>query len=210
MSKTRIQDYTAKRIGNAVARKAFAHMTDPLEETLRASLEAAYWQEMQDCGITRAAHDALLARRAYKYQRCELRWLKDDVGYDLDAYVKGYVYDHRVDNSHLPYLFMFDGLHTKNMDTLVPVKAAFEARQPWAKKIGAMADEIAQQITDRTITVVVKAWPEIAPFVYEILDIKAPSNTPPTPVPFQELLNKHLLALPAPGKPTPAKRVRGK
>ena len=211
LSKSRIERYTASRIGQAVARKAFAHMTDPLAETLRAALEAAYWQEMTDCGITRKAHDALMARRGNKFQRVQLCWKpKNDTEYALDAYVKGYVYDHRVDNSHLPYPFLCENLHMQNMDTLVPVKAAFEARQPWAKKIGAMADEIAQQITDRTITVVVKAWPEIAPFVYEIMDIKAPSNTPPTPVPFQELLNKHLLALPAPGKPTPAKRVRGK
>lgn len=209
MSSNRIKNWTANRIGNAVAMQAFAHMTAPLEENLRAALEAAYWQEITDCGLTRKAHEALIARRTTGYQRVTLVW-KTPEGNDhaFDVWVKGYEHGHNKDNSDLPYPFLCDRLHMQNMDTLVQVEAAREALAPWNKKIHAMADDIAKQIDGRTVTVVLKAWPEIKPFVYEIMDITPPENSTPTPVPFQDLLNRHLLALPAPGKVTPAKRVK--
>lgn len=211
MSKSRIESWYASRIGNAVARKAFAHMTDPLEETLRAALEAAYWQEIKDCGITRKAHDALIERRRDGYLCTTLLWTTaTDADRAFEVWVKGFSHDSYADNSQLPRIFMGQRLYMKNMDTLVPVEAAMQALAPWNEKIRAMADEVSEQIKNRTVTVVLKAWPEIKPFVYEVMGIEEKDNSSPTPVPFQELLNKHLLALPAPGKPTPAKRVRGK
>lgn len=209
MSKSRIESWNANRIGNAVAMKAFAHMTAPLEENLRAALEAAYWQEIAECGLTRAAHDALIARRATGYQRITLAWhTPKDSNRAFDVWVKGYEHGHNKDNSDLPRPFLCERLQMKNMATLVPVDAAMEALTPWNAKINAMAGDIAKQTNGRTVTVVLKAWPEIKPFVYEIMGITPPENSTPTPVPFQELLNKHLLALPAPAKAKPAKRVK--
>lgn len=209
MSKSRIANWNANRIGNAVAQKAFAHMTAPLEENLRAALEAAYWQEITDCGITRAAHDALIARRTTGYQRVTLVWrTRKDSDHAFDVWVKGFEHGHNKDNSDLPRPFLCERLNMKNMDTLVPVEAAMEALAPWNKKIRAMRDDICKQIDGRTVTVVLKAWPEIKSFVYTEMDITPPENSTPTPVPFQDLLNKHLLALPAPAKATPAKRVK--
>ena len=211
MSNKRIESWKAKRIGQAVARKAFAHVTDPLEETLRAALEAAYWQEMTDCGITRKAHDALKERRAYRYQRCELRWLKDDVNFSLAVYPQGYEHNGFGDNTSLPHPFLFDSLQVQNTAAPASIEAAMAALDPWRKKVAAMADEVAAQITDRTVNLVRKTWPEITPFVCEVMGIKALSNTPPAPVPFEELLNKHLLALPAPAPvPKPTKRASRK
>ena len=200
MSSKRIEKWHANNIGRAVAKKAFAHVIDPLEENLRAALEAAYWQELQDCGITRTTHDALLARRACKYQRCTLQWLKDDVTFSLPVYPQGYEHNGFVDNTDQPYLFMFDNLHVQNTTSPAPIEAAMVALEPWRKKVNAMASEIAEQIDGRTVSLVLKTWPEISTFVCEVMGIDKPQNTAPTPVPFQELLNKHLLALPAPTK----------
>ena len=212
MSKSRIESWYAGRIGNAVARKAFAHMTNPLEETLRAALEAAYWQEMTDCGITRKAHDALKELRRDGYLHTTLVWATPtDADRAFEVWVKGFSHDRYADNSQLPRIFMGQRLYMKNMDTLVPVEAAMQALAPWNEKIRAMADEVSEQIKNRTVTVVLKAWPEIKPFVYEVMDIEEKDNSSPTPVPFQELLNKHLLALPAPAPvPKPTKRASRK
>jgi hypothetical protein len=136
--------------------------------------------------------------------------LKDDVNFSLAVYPQGYEHGGFGDNTRLPHPFLFDSLQVQNTAAPASIEAAMAALDPWRKKVAAMADEVAEQITDRTVNLVLKTWPEITPFVCEVMGIKALSNTPPAPVPFQELLNKHLLALPAPGKPTPAKRVKGK
>jgi hypothetical protein len=211
MSKSRVESWNASRIGEAVAKKAFAHMTDPLDAVLRDALEAAYWQEIADCGLTRKAHDALLARRTTGYQHTTLVWrTPEDNDRAFEVWVKGFEHGHNKDNSDLPSPFLCQRLYMHNKDTLVPVEAAMDALRPWNEKKSVMANEIAVQIKDRTVTVVLKAWPEIKPFVYDIMGITPPENASPTPVPFQDLLNKHLLALPAPtpAKPAMVKRRR--
>lgn len=210
MSSKRIESWNASAIGKAVAEKAFDHITAPLRENLRAALEHAYWHELSTLGLTREVHDKLLlARGDGGNHNVELVWkTPQDSHHDFRLWCKEFKHGHNKDNSKTPTPFTFRRLCMKDKTTLVPVEASVLALRPWDAKINAMAEDIAKQINGRTVTVVLKAWPEIKPFVYEVLGIEELFFSSPTPVPFQDLLNRHLLALPAPAQAKPVKRVK--
>lgn len=75
------------------------------------------------------------------------------------------------------------------------VKEATAELEAQRAKHKALVDEVADQITGKSIATVVKNWPEIESFVLECYEIHNPDGMV---TPFSSVLSKYLPALPAP------------
>ena len=192
MSK-KIGNYEAHNIANKVAAKAFEHLITPAQERLNQIAMAAYTQELQDCGVTQQIEAQLRARKVtdnpyHHTDTCTLVYGNKDAGEDDASYGLEFPEGER------PLFAQMVLTNDYNKDQ---IQAAYQALAPLEIKKGALAYDIRTQITGKTTAVVRKHWPEITGFVEDVMREGINTNNI-SPVPFQTLLNTHLLALAAP------------
>ncbi len=194
MSKGKINSWNARSIASNVAEKAFEHILTPMREQARVAAQAAYDEEMDACGMTEKIRRALVLRAnpgidsnsgRFKQRECTISWgvNEDDASIKLSA-TKG--------------VYVCSEFKIVLPEQVARLEALRKARSPYEQQMRQMAHDICEQIKDRTVVAVCKAWPEVAPFVYAELRIDPLKSGGPTPVPFSAMVNKHLLALPAP------------
>ena len=189
MSK-KIGSYEAFNIASRVASKAFEHLITPAQERLDQVAMAAYTQELQDCGITPEIEAKMRARRKQR----------QDANYDHKCKIN---YG-KADEDECIYELSFDKvrpltgyIHLQNKKSCKAIEAAHATLTPLEYKCALLRDDIKAQINGKTTAVVRKHWPELTGFVEDVMREGINMN-PISPVPFQSLLNKHLLALAAP------------
>lgn len=206
MSSKKIEWYAAREIATAVAEKAFEHILTPLRKQANEAALDVYKYELATCGIGLTAHAELMQHvtreRKGNLPGCGACTLRYDLPHDRDQEftVKA------PPNAG----FALATLYVLSEKGIADIEAIKTYLQPVEQQAAAMANDVMEQIKGRTVPTVVKAWPEIAPFVYKQLRIDPLTRNTPTPVPFQDLINKHLLALPAPEAPTPVKKIKAK
>lgn len=200
MSKSKISWYNARAIANAVAEKAFEHVLTPAREHMHQVALTVYFTELAACGVTKEIHAKLAAcipRANNDSWPCKLYWHMPE---DRDQ-----AYTLHTDDK-IPLAFNAWNLALDSSKDVL--YQAHKDAEPIAQRAAAMAEEVCNQLKDRSVHIVVKTWPEIAPFVYAELRIDPLKSNAPAPVPFQDLINRHLLALPAPVAKAPVKRVK--
>jgi hypothetical protein len=193
MSKGKINSWNARTIASKVAEKAFEHILAPMREQARVAAQDAYDAELVACGMTEKIRKALVLRGSpggnasprFRHRECTISWgvNEPDASTMLSADKGRYICSEF--KVVLP-------------EQVAKLEALRKARSPYEQQMRQMAFDICEQIKDRTVPAVCKAWPEVAPFVYAELRIDPLKSGGPTPVPFSAMVNKHLLALPAP------------
>ncbi len=193
MSKGKIGHWSARNIASAVAEKAFEHILAPMREQARIAAQAAYDEELDACGMTEKIRKALVLRGCpgdnnsprFRNTCCAVSWgVNDD--------------DARVVLTSDKGRYICSEFKVVLPEQVAKLEALRKARSPYERQMRQMARDIFEQIKDRTVAAVCKAWPEVTPFVYAELHIDPLKSGAPTPVPFSAMVNKHLLALPAP------------
>jgi len=194
MSVKTIRDWDARKIATAVAVKALEHVLAPKEAALAAAAKEAYDALLLAIGLTPEVRAAVTrcSERA-GYGEVTVIVSKSDAQFKVILTSEDDKYEF-----FLPRVFIEDPAAIARLRTL------HDACIPLQEQRSEMAREIAGQIANKSVSVVLKTWPEIAPFVRATMRIPDPMVSPLSPVPFQALLNKYLTALPAPAPTTPA------
>ena len=194
MSSKIIRRWDARKIATAVAAKALEHVLAPKEAALAAAAREAHDALLLAIGLTPEVRAACAKHTSHSgYGEVTVVVSKSDAQFEVTLTSeddKDGFFSHRV--------FITDPAAIARLRTL------HDACIPLQEQRSEMAREIAGQIADKSVSVVLKTWPEIAPFVRATMNIPDPMVSPLSPVPFQALLNKYLTALPAPAPTTPA------
>lgn len=177
-------------VAQAIAKKAFEHLTAPLEAEEHALTDALYKSIIKDAKLTAASISKLvqcgLVQRA---QNCTIE-VSDTSGNltristhapdDTEEYLSGAGYVLEVESNEY-YDRAQDILTRKNR---------------LGEKMDELVDELTKQLDGRSTKEVMTKWPEAWPVVAEELGIKL--DQPDLFVPLERLLAKFLPALPAP------------
>lgn len=178
----KITNYSASEIARRVANKALEHEYAPLKEQADAAalqLHRIFFEEYLPIPITKnlVAHGVLERNSAMCIKVGNTEWTICSVDYANPQF-----YTRTLNLSEDEHIAIFN-------HHMLPAYTS-------QKKIKALACSIHQQIQGRTVAFVCKQWPEVAPFITDVMGTEAVGLSEMT-VPFEDLL-KQFLALPAP------------
>ena len=199
-SKTRISQTVAQIIARKVANAAFEHIAKPLVKksdglvihhykTFFASLDTKTLDALNNSGLINPVEnstdlDAILVAEEFKED--ESRKYRLRVHCELDASDMVTRLSTRYASAPLIHIPLVE---------FEKVQAVLSEIEDKRNKHSALAAEVADQITGKSIATVVKNWPEIESFVLECYEIHNPDGMV---TPFSSVLSKYLPALPAP------------
>lgn len=197
-SKTRISQTVAHIISRKVANAAFEHIAKPLfkksedlvihhYKTFFASLDTKTLDALNNSGLITTVEnstdfDVILVAEEFKEDESRNYRLRVHCEPDASAGVT------RLSARSAPYIHV----PLVEFEKVKAVMAEIEANRA---KHSALAAEVVEQITGKSIATVVKNWPEIESFVLECYEIHNPDGMV---TPFSSVLSKYLPALPAP------------
>lgn len=192
MSATKIKYHEAYDIAQKIAAKAFEHLTGPLEAKEDAFFARAYACTMEALDI--AGREKVFI----------------DAGVLVEADKAPFYAPTETEHTHYSRTrkyFPGDGCKV-----LAPFNGAFiicdpllridwavlEAeKEPVTRGISALADELRDQMKDKSARHVMKTWPEAAPFVAAYFAIDEAGKDVSMTRPLEQLLSKYLMPLPA-------------
>jgi hypothetical protein len=194
MGSKKIDGWAAKNIAERVAKKAFEHLCPGLEQQQQDLAQAHYdaWHNDLNLG---AEHVTRLIKLNVidSYDGCTVEYTDKKRELSVSLGTSGYRYAKGPDDGFGKYLvsvvLIEDAGHIKAMKALAKKIAPLHERRD------AMATKIANQITGKTPAYVMKQWPEIRGFIEDYFSLDKGETMI---VPFEQLINTYLLALPAP------------
>ncbi|NJO01147.1 MAG: hypothetical protein HC880_05115 [Bacteroidia bacterium] len=182
MKKRKIKYYEALQIAEAVSEKAFDHLTRPFKIELSKIAQLIYAE------IEVKVDLFYLEKIGYAVSRDKLivniKHLKFEEEQQAIAYGKFLV----------PSTYS-EGVTVINDDWWEQVEKIRERLNPLLIKQRGLEDSLRIRLSDKLTTTVVKAWPELVPFIN---DFYGESNDDELIVPFENLLGQFLPMLPAP------------
>lgn len=187
MGQKKITYWEAQSIANRIAKKAFEHVVNPLEERLQIELQNVYDTMLHRLNIDVQAlrHHKVLGF----YSNVNI--LFDD-GDDEGRLVLGE--NRRWDKvQELPYAF--EELSVTDENLIFQAKETNAQLVPLLRKRSEMENDVRGQLSGKSASTVCKNWPEVSGFVRDYFKMVKESDMT---VPFESLVAKYLLALPAP------------
>ena len=183
MKHRKISGRLAYEIGDAISRKAFAHLRPAVEEQLKAVMQEAYQQAeaqldftaLKNFNIVEEVDNVRLAVRPMNGADKEVKYLTGKPGYQLGA-------------SSWAVMTVYD-------DELFARADVLNSRlKDMQQRTYDMARELQDQLKGRTTKQAIEAWPEAADIIAKVAGVETSSFTRPLEV----LLAKYMPMLPAP------------
>jgi hypothetical protein len=206
MSQKKIDSWEATNIAKAIAEKAFEHITPPLKQKLSDALEGAYAKTVRDLKLDKQETALVEAGVLVKTSRVNLLFgpgKKEDP--DVYESATASFAEPLGEDSHTrksdgsvvanPKPYLCSTLRVTDKALIDKVRAIRDELNPWYSKCNQMQLDIRNQITGKSATHVCKTWPEVAGFVRDYFEM---TESQGLTVPFESLVRKYLLALPAP------------
>lgn len=194
MSSKKIGHWDAQNIAERVANKAFEHLYAPAHEAVTKEAQSIYLQVIADLDLNIVQVNRMVEAGVLRMRKhCTLHFMKNEDGYAFQFVLGTQQYE-----PEAPRLWICERINVpaELEEELLIVHQKFKEIEV-AK--GAFAQRIRQDITDKSVTAVIKKWPEIKGFIEDQLGEKLGSET--LVVPFSDLIQKYLsplMALPAP------------
>lgn len=195
----KIKSWHANSIAERIAIKAFEHILKPINAQCEA-LALQHYNEIIDGHFSNvfnrdlAIKDGLLPR----IRQCYVFYGKEDdfsdirAGYyspELEPNIVVLRAETDEDNNLIGDGLMCYRLYVRSSTRRRHMKNALEQRNNVLKQRKAMQDAIYMRLVDKTTDKVVKEWPEIAEFVYDVLPDARPNALANSyPKPFAEFL----------------------
>lgn len=204
MSRSKLDSWQASNIARRIANKAFAHLTQPLKRRLKALAAQAYAEHIAKAGLSKGKLGLLQELKIVSSYATLTVDFGEVGGSRLEAQV-GHTGGHDHTGSWVPDEDAFNGEFAMS-DLSGPfspevTKAANGVAQelkPVQEREWELAAELAVYMVGKSAANVIKSWPEAAGIVRDYFGMEHP-NINEIPRPLEQLLSRHLLALPAPG-----------
>lgn len=183
---SKIRYHDAGRIADAIAEKAFEHLTKPLEAEQQKLGWAAYQAMFKELGTS----PQMLLRAGFAEGRTEQQLsILNSSGQEACITLVSeneFAAPSSWGNSEMRH--QDDDMFERANDLAIRLAPYYTAR-------GKLRDELKNQIEDKTVNTVLKNWPEASAIILQLLDIE---SKPDMTVPLEQLLARFLPALPAP------------
>jgi hypothetical protein len=192
MGKQCLKYWEADGLAKQISTKAMEHLLKGPQAALNEALMQAYEQTMLDLGLTldmRLSLEQAQIMQAGGLLKLILITNNKKTIFNLGERCYG-----RPDPGELT--FHAERIVVSDPDLVDAVLKAQKALEPITDKLRELKDSIQSQITGRSVTQIMKFWPEVSPFVRAYFNMDDP-NVNPLVTPFEALLGR-FLALPAP------------
>lgn len=198
MSTKKIKYNDAASISNSMAKKAFEHLTSPLNKELCEITEDTLAIHTSDIDVKRLVSLGVVNLSTH----CDVT-INDGTGKEEEVelgsrYYYGDRHDENLEKYPPKYL-----AHSISVTDRVAYERIYPIATKYKETIhnrNALANELRGQIEGRTVTYVMKHWPEAIPFVTKQMNMN--TNVGPIFVPLENLIAKYFMALPAPAPET--------
>jgi len=177
MSTNKVTANEARCIGTKIATKAFEHLIEPLWADRRKSAEAAYRATLKDMGVT---SDWIVEKfiRAGVFQEADYV----AVTFKGDGYCQAVTFKPADGKAGLEIGKYNTAITITDPEAIERDKSLYEQQRPLVMKQTALANELAGQMTGRSVKHIVMQWPEATEIVAEFFHTSnAPSMTHSTP-----------------------------
>lgn len=195
MSSKKIESWKAQNIARRIAAKAFDHLLKPFEEKIQILVKELYDELMQ--GID----PKWLLTSGYGTSCSSLFIEVDDGRGNEETFTLRDTFSNiepDEDDERGPFIRpsgFNPRLRITNPVGYQKLMDICKAMKPYKDQQEALIGELSRQMNNKTVTQACKAWPEVASIIREYMGVE---DTAPMTVPFEQLLGKFLLALPAP------------
>lgn len=204
-SSKKIGNYEAYHIANEVSKKAMEHLIAPIEQRLYSLVLSCRDDMLSVMGtsVSDLVRVGIMGEENVVRARCvrKLQSVMPANEFSEGSITADYV-DVLLESKDGETLF--GGHHDVYIPAIVETTVHFDEvaelvtqlTQYVAARVK-MQDELSEYLRGQSSRTVMKAWPEITPFVVSVLGLK---DTPTLPVPFEQFMSKFLPALPAPAQ----------
>lgn len=186
MSTKKIKWHEARNIGQKIARKAFAHILDPLEAEYKRAAQGVYNFTLAEIGLTPAR---LMELGLCTDGSSVTITLSNGNGNEIEVH-----YDAPDKELKVIRPYGYNGFNIESETLYHQMVSILSRLKPFTDKRDALADELQSQVDGKTVTQAMKNWPEAADIIADIMQVGVPAMT----IPLEQLLARFLPALPAP------------
>lgn len=187
MSTKKIDWGKANRIAAKISQKAFAHLIEPFEKEEKEIASAAFEKVLETFDANKLVSFGFANRNSSLNIHLIGSKTKDDILVQIPC----------VDMTVNKYLSVngYGDIKLHSPDLYALAMDMFQRKQPFVEKCNELEIEIRSQLEGKTVTTAIKAWPEAASIINDVMGI---SDIESMTQPLEVLLGRFLPQLPAP------------